>query len=96
VQLAFFLPVNNKDSEVSQFLMKKVELSLLPPAEICDCLRLEFLSNLPNDSLRLEFLSNLPNDRRLEQFSDYLLENYIDADSTLPLLFDPNVLHHHR
>jgi len=83
VQLAFFLPVNNKDSEVSQFLKKKVELSLLPPAEICDCLRLEFLSNLPND-------------RRLEQFSDYLLENYIDADSTLPLLFDPNVLHHHR
>jgi len=73
-----------KDSEVSQFLKKIFGLSLLPPAEVCDCFALECLSNLPND-------------KRVEQFCDYLLENYvyIDADSTSPLLFGPNVLHNH-
>jgi len=71
-----------KDCEISQFLKKMFGLSLLPPAEVCDCFALEFSSNLPND-------------KRVEQFCDYLLENYIDADSTFPLLFGPNVLHHH-
>ena len=53
--------------------MKKIfGLSLLPPAEVCDCFTLEFLSNLPKD-------------KRVEQFCDHLLENYIDADSTFPL-----------
>jgi len=70
-----------KDSEVSQFLKKIFVLSLLPQAEVCDCFALEFLSNLPN--------------KRVEQFCDYLLENYIDAASIFPLLFGPNVLHHH-
>ena len=60
-----------KDSEVSQFLKKPFGLSLLPPAEVCDCFALEFVSNLPND-------------KRVEQFCDYLRENYIDADSTFP------------
>jgi len=32
----------------------------------------------------LEYLSNLSNDKRVEQFCTYLLENYIDADSTFP------------
>jgi hypothetical protein len=32
----------------------------------------------------LEFLSNLPNDKRVEQSYDYLLENYIDSDSSFP------------
>jgi len=67
-----------KDSEVSQFLKKIFGLSLCQPAEVSDC----FL---------LECLSNLPNDKRVELFCSYLLENYIDADST----FGPNVLHHH-
>ena len=67
-----------KDSEVSQFLKKILRLSLLPPAEVCDCFALEVLSNFTND-------------KRVEQFCSYLLENYIDADST----FGPNVLHHH-
>jgi hypothetical protein len=31
-----------------------------------------------------EFLSNFPNDKRVVQFSDYLLENYIDVDFTFP------------
>jgi len=53
-----------KESEVSQFLKKIFGLSLLPPAEICDCLALEVLSNLPND-------------KRVDEFCDYLLENYI-------------------
>jgi len=61
-----------KDSEVSHFLKKIFELSLLPTAEVCDCFTLEFLSSLPND-------------KRVEQFCHYLLENYIDADSTFPL-----------
>ena len=43
----------------------------LPPAEVCDCFSLEFLSNLTKD-------------KRVEQFCDYLLENYIDAESTFP------------
>jgi len=60
-----------KDSEVSQFLKKIFRLSLLPQAEVCDCFALEFLSNLPND-------------KRVEEFCGYLLENYIDADSTFP------------
>ena len=58
-----------KDCEVSQFLKKILGLSLLPPAEVCDCFALEFLSNLPND-------------KRVDQFCDYLLENIIDADSS--------------
>jgi len=61
-----------KDSEVSQFLKKIFGQSLLPSTEVCDCFALEILSNLPND-------------KRVEQFCDYLLENYIDADSTFPL-----------
>jgi hypothetical protein len=60
-----------KDSEVSEFLKKIFRLSLLPPAEICDCFALEFSSNLPND-------------KRVEQFCSCLLENYIDADFTFP------------
>jgi len=60
-----------KDSEVSQFLKKKMGLSFLPLAEVCDCFVLELLSNLPND-------------KRVEQFCGYLLENYIDVDSTFP------------
>jgi hypothetical protein len=33
-------------------------------------------------------ISNLPNERRVEQFCEYLLENYIDADSaSLVLMF---------
>ena len=61
------------NTDVSQFLKKIFGLSLLPPAEVCDIFALEFSSNLSND-------------KRVEQFCDYLLENYIDADSTFPLL----------
>ena len=60
-----------KDSEVSQFLKKIFGLSLLSPPEGCDCFTLDFLSNLPND-------------KRVEQFCDHLLENYIDLGSTFP------------
>ena len=67
-----------KNCEVSQFLKEIFGLSLLPLAEVSECFALEFLSNLPND-------------KRVEQFCDYLLENYINADSA----FGPNVLHHH-
>ena len=68
-----------KDYEVNQFLKKISGLSLWPPVKVCDCFALEILSNLPND-------------KRVEQFCDYLLENYIEAHST----FGPNVLHHHH
>ena len=61
-----------EDSEVSQLLKKIFGLSLLPLEEVCGCFAFEFLSNLPKD-------------KRVEQFCDYLLENYIDADSTFPL-----------
>ena len=61
-----------KDSEVSQCLKKIFGLSLLPPAEVCDCFALEFLSNLPND-------------KRVEEFCNYVLQNCVDADSTFPL-----------
>jgi hypothetical protein len=60
-----------KDSEVSQFMKKLFGLSLLPLAEVSDCFAFDFISNLPDD-------------KRVEQFCDYLLENYIDADSTFP------------
>jgi hypothetical protein len=70
-----------KDSEVSQFLKEIFGLQHLPPAEVCDCFVLEFLPNLSND-------------KRVEQFCDYLLENFIDAVSTFPVLFGPNVLRH--
>jgi hypothetical protein len=59
------------DSEVSQFLREILRLSILPPAEV-------------RESFALDFISNLPNDKRVEQFCDYLLENYIDAGSTFP------------
>jgi len=57
-----------KDSEVNQFLKKIFGLLLLPPAEVSDCLALDFIANLLNDM-------------RVEEFCDYLLENYIDPDS---------------
>jgi hypothetical protein len=60
-----------KHSEVSQFLKKLFGLSLLPPAEVSDCFAFDFISNLPDD-------------KRVEQFCEYLSENYIDADSTFP------------
>jgi len=60
-----------KDSEISQFLKKTFGLSLLPPAEVCDCSAFEFLFNLPKD-------------KQVGQFCDYLLENYIDAESAFP------------
>ena len=60
-----------KDSEVSQFLKKIFRLWLLPPAEVSDCIALEFIANHPNE-------------KRVEEICDYLLENYIDADSTFP------------
>jgi hypothetical protein len=61
-----------KESEASQFLKKIFGMSLLPPVEVCDCFALEILSNLSND-------------KRVEQFCDYPLENYIDANFTFPL-----------
>jgi len=60
-----------KDTEVSQFLKTIFGLSLLPPAEISDCFALDFIPKLPND-------------QRVEEFCDYVLENYIDADSNFP------------
>ena len=60
-----------KHSVVSQFLKRIFGLSLLPLAEVCDCFALEFLSNLPKE-------------KRVEMCCDYLLENYIEADSTFP------------
>jgi hypothetical protein len=59
------------DSEVSQFLKKIFKPSLLPPAEVSDCIALDFIANHLNE-------------KRVEEFCDYLLENYIDADSTFP------------
>ena len=56
-------------------------LSLLPPAEVRDCFALVFTSNLPKH-------------KRVEQFCDYLLENYTDADSNFLHTFGPKVLHH--
>ena len=37
------------------------------------------------DCFALEFFSYLPNDKRVEQFCKYLLDNYIDADSTISM-----------
>ena len=65
------LGLSKQDSEVSQFLKKIFGLSLLRPAEVCDCFAMVFLSNLPND-------------KRVEQFCNCLLENYNDADSNFP------------
>jgi len=65
-----------KDSEGNLFLKKIFGLSLLPPAEVCDCFAFGFLSNIPND-------------KRVEEFCNYILENYIDADSTFPLAVSP-------
>jgi hypothetical protein len=58
-------------SEVSHFLKKIFGLSILPPAEV-------------SDLFALNCISSLPNDKRVEEFCGYLLENYIDADSTFP------------
>ena len=71
-----------KDCEVSQLLKNIFGLSLLPPAQVCDCFALEFSSSLPNE-------------KRVKQICYYLLENYYDADSNFLCLFGPNVLHHH-
>jgi len=71
-----------KDSEVSQFLKKNIRT----------------VTFTTGGSLRLLCVGifiNLPNDKRVEQSCDYLLENYIHADSTFSLLFGLNVLHHH-
>jgi hypothetical protein len=69
--LGFSKQYGTKDAEVSQFLKKIFGLSLLPPADVSDCFALDFVPNHPND-------------KRVEQFCDYLLENYIDADTNFP------------
>ena len=63
--------MERKTLDLSQFLKKIFGLFVLPPAEVCDCLALEFLTNLSNEEV-------------VEQFCSYLLENYIDADSSFP------------
>jgi len=50
-------------------LEENIQTVTLPPAEVSDCFAFHFISNLPND-------------KRMEQFCDYLLKNYIDADPT--------------
>ena len=52
-------------------LEENIQTVALPPAEVCECFAFDFISNLLND-------------KRVEQFCDCLLENYIDADSTFP------------
>ena len=60
-----------RKTEASHILKTIFGLSLLPPVAVSDCFALDCISNLPND-------------RRVEEFCDYLLENYFDADSTFP------------
>ena len=62
-----------KVSDVSQFLKKIFGLSLLPPSEVSDCFALDFIYNLPKD-------------KRVEQFCEYVLENYVDTDCAFPPL----------
>jgi len=52
-------------------LEDNIQTVVLPPAEFSDCFELDFISNLPND-------------KRVEELCDYLLENYIEADSSFP------------
>ena len=53
------------------FLEENIQTVALAPAEVSDCNALDFIANHPNV-------------KRVGQFGDYLLENYIDADSTFP------------
>ena len=50
-------------------LEDNIRTVVLPPAEV-------------SDFFGMDFISNLRNDKRVEEFCGYLLENYIDADST--------------
>jgi hypothetical protein len=60
-----------KGSEISHFLQNIFILSILPPAEV-------------SDRFALDCISSLPNGKQGEQFCDYLLGNYIHADSAFP------------
>jgi hypothetical protein len=71
-----------KGSEVSHFLKKIFGLSILPPAKV-------------SDWFALDCRSSLSKDKRVEEFCNYLIGNYIEANSIFFRLFGPNVLHFH-
>nr|CAI5837421.1 unnamed protein product [Callosobruchus analis] len=61
----------NQQSPIGNWLNHLFGLTFLPPAEVGECFAQDFMSDKPQDS-------------KVEQFTDYLVDTYIDSDSKFP------------
>jgi hypothetical protein len=58
-------------SDIGKWLVNLFGLPFLPPSEVSDCFVFDFLANQPADP-------------RLDEFSDYLVANYVEVGSNFP------------
>lgn len=61
----------NQQSPIGTWLKHLFGLTFLPSAEVGDCFAEDFMPEKPQDS-------------KVDQFTDYLVDNYIDSESKFP------------
>nr|CAI5841261.1 unnamed protein product [Callosobruchus analis] len=67
-QLGLASEYKNQQSPIGNWLNHLFGLTFLPPAEVGECFAQDFMSDKPQDS-------------KVDQFTDYLVDTYIDSDS---------------
>nr|CAI5865555.1 unnamed protein product [Callosobruchus analis] len=70
-QLGLASEYKNQQSPIGNWLNHLFGLTFLPPAEVGECFAQDFMSDKPQDS-------------KVDQFTDYLVDTYIDSDSKFP------------
>nr|CAI5865114.1 unnamed protein product [Callosobruchus analis] len=70
-QLGLASEYKNQQSPIGNWLNHLFGLTFLPPTEVGECFAQDFMSDKPQDS-------------KVDQFTDYLVDTYIDSDSKFP------------
>nr|CAI5841229.1 unnamed protein product [Callosobruchus analis] len=70
-QLGLASEYKNQQSPLGNWLNHLFGLTFLPPAEVGECFTQDFMSDKPQDS-------------KVDQFTDYLVDTYVDSDSKFP------------
>jgi hypothetical protein len=70
-QLGLASEYKNEHSPIGTWLKHLFGLTFLPPAEVGDCFAEDFMCEKPENS-------------KIDQFADYLVDNYIDSESKFP------------
>nr|CAI5849249.1 unnamed protein product [Callosobruchus analis] len=78
-QLGLASEYKNQQSPIGNWLNHLFGLTFLPPAEVGECFAQDFMSDKPQDS-------------KVDQFTDYLVDTYIDSDSK----FLPEIIKRHE